>query len=619
MSELPFGWASKAEKLQAFKEASKLSLENVDEFWRREALRLSWAEKFHTVHDGNFIGCQWFLGGKLNVSVNCLDRHIEQGHQNKLAIIYENEQGQVRKLSYGDLHKLTCNIATLLYERGVRENDRVAIYLPMFPEAIASMLACARLGAIHTVVFGGFSKNALADRIYDAKAKAVITAESTIRKGQSIHLRNIVDEAVADSRCNSVSLVLCFGFKGDNNGITIPFTESLSWPNAVIKPQAFSSEHPLFILYTSGTTGKPKGLLHVSGGYLTQVVSTMAWVFDLKDDDIFWCSADVGWITGHSYVAYGPLALNKSIFIYDGAINYPKSSRIYELIDKHSISVLYTAPTAIRMFMQAGEEIRNDFSLSSLRLLGSVGEPINPEVWLWYRRVFGRDTCEIIDSWWQTETGSMMITPMEQISSQKPGSASKPFLGIKAHVVDDQGQDLNTWAQGYLVVKKPWPSMARGIWGDQERFIDTYFNKIAGVYFTGDGAKVDNDGDFFISGRVDDVVNISGHRLGTAEVESALVAHNSVAEAAVVGIPDKLTGHQLVAFVTLMKSFQASDELASELKEHVKMAIGSFARPSTIYFEQSLPKTRSGKIMRRLLRARAAGEEILSDISTLET
>ncbi len=618
MNDLPFSWTSKEEKLHAFEQAYKLSLENVDEFWRREALRLLWAEKFHTVHDGQFIGCQWFLGGKLNVSVNCLDRHIEQGHQDKIAIVYENEQGEVRKLTLGDLHKLTCNIATLLYERGVREHDRVAIYLPMIPEAIASMLACARLGAIHTVVFGGFSKNALADRIYDAKAKAVITAESSIRKGQAILLRNIVDEALTDSRCNSVSSVLCFGFKGKSNNITIPYEPPSSWPDAVKKPCAFSSEHPLFILYTSGTTGKPKGLLHTSGGYLTQVASTMAWVFDLKDDDLFWCSADVGWITGHSYVAYGPLALKKSIFIYDGAINYPKSSRIYELIDKHKISVLYTAPTAIRMFMQAGEELRKSFSLSSLRLLGSVGEPINPEVWLWYRRVFGQNALEIIDSWWQTETGSMMITPMEKISSQKPGSASKPFLGIKAHVVDDKGQDLNTLAQGYLVVKKPWPSMARGIWGDQERFIDTYFNKIAGVYFTGDGAKIDQDGDFFISGRIDDVVNVSGHRLGTAEIESALVAHNSVAEAAVVGIPDELTGHQLVAFVTLMPGWQPTNELAGDLKEHVKIAIGSFARPSTIYFEPSLPKTRSGKIMRRLLRARAAGEEILSDISTLD-
>ncbi len=619
MSVMPFTWSNVQEKLAAFTCAKELATSDNTTFWRREASRLLWDEDFQTVHDGGFADGKWFLGGKLNASVNCLDRHVANEGGAKTAIVFEKEGGSFTTISYQELLDLTCNIATILHNRGIQHGDRVAIYMPMIPEAIASMLACARIGAIHTVVFGGFSKEALADRIFDAKAKAVITSESGERKGHKLPLLTIVEDAIRQQQCASVSTVLCFGLRdGMDCSVLVPYKEQSVWPPAVASPVGFDSEHPLFILYTSGTTGKPKGIFHATGGYLTQVVSTTQWIFDLKDNDLYWCTADVGWITGHSYVAYGPLALGKSIFIYEGALNWPDTSRIYQLIDKHEITVLYTAPTAIRMFMQAGDEVSRKFSLSSLRLLGSVGEPINPECWTWYRRVFGKNQCEIIDSWWQTETGAMMIVPIEHISNQKPGSASKPFLGISINVVDEVGKPTKPDNGGYLIVDKPWPSLARGIWGDQERFFNTYFKKLPHVYFTGDGAKVDGDGDFFISGRIDDVVNVAGHRLGTAEIESALVAHTSVAEAAVVGVPDEITGQKLVAFVILINGFTGSAVLCEQLKDHVKAMIGSFAKPAAIHFEKSLPKTRSGKIMRRLLRAKACGEQITADISTLD-
>lgn len=613
-----FSWANKEEKLAAYKNANELIAKDSDEFWRIQSQMLLWSEPFHTVHNKSFKDGKWFLGGKLNVSENCLDRHVENGFAEKIAIIFENEQGEVRKISYGQLLNMTCHIAALLQKQGIKPTDRVAIYMPMIPEAIASMLACARIGAIHTVIFGGFSKEALADRIYDCQAKAIITAESSQRKGQTLFLKNTVENILTDKRCASVSCVLCFGVKDKKNDLIIPYQEQLHWPDNIKRPLGFDSEHPLFILYTSGTTGKPKGIFHTTGGYLTQTTTTARWVFDLADTDLYWCTADVGWITGHSYVVYGPLALGKSIFMYEGALNWPDSSRIYNLIDKHKITVLYTAPTAIRMFMQAGEQFKKESDLSSLRLLGSVGEPINPEAWLWYRRVFGNNRTAIVDSWWQTETGAMMIVPIEHASNQKPGSASRPFLGIDAQVVNEQGQPVKTNESGFLVIKKPWPSLARGIWGDMERFYETYFNKIPGVYFTGDGAKMDADGDFIISGRIDDVINVAGHRLGTAEIESALVSHSSVAEAAVVGIPDEITFEAPVAFVILKNGINPQEQLVGILKEHVKACIGSFAKPAEIHFKKSLPKTRSGKIMRRLLRAMAKGEKIESDISTLD-
>ncbi|HXW52735.1 MAG TPA: acetate--CoA ligase, partial [Myxococcota bacterium] len=542
-----------------------------------------------------------------------------RGNGNKTAIVFENEEGSARTISYQELLDLTGSIATMLYDRDIRQGDRVAIYLPMIPEAIASMLACARIGAIHTVVFGGFSEEALSDRIFDAQAKAVITAESGQRKGHALRLRKTVEQALRQEKCASVTTVLCFGLAAEKAGSKIiPYERQTLWPEEVTKPLAFDAEHPLFILYTSGTTGKPKGLFHATGGYLAQVVATTQWVFDLRDEDLFWCTADVGWITGHSYLAYGPLALGKSVFVYEGALNWPDSRRIYQLIDKHGITVLYTAPTAIRMFMQAGDAHAQEFALSTIRLLGSVGEPINPEAWQWYRRVFGKNRCEVVDSWWQTETGAMMIVPIEHISAQKPGSASQAFMGISVSVVDDRGEKVKSNSAGYLVIDKPWPSLARGIWGDQERFFDTYFRKFSDVYFTGDGAKIDGDGDFFISGRIDDVVNVAGHRLGTAEVESALVAHVSVAEAAVVGVRDEVTGQKLVAFVVLINGFTASSDLSEQLRDHVKTMIGSFAKPAAVHFATTLPKTRSGKIMRRLLRAKVSGQAVTTDVSTLD-
>jgi len=589
------------------------------DFWSQEAKNLFWAKPFTQVHDGRFAFGHWFKDGMLNASWNCLDRHVHAGQGRKTAIVFESELGAIQKLSYEELLDLTCDIAAILHNQGVGVGDRVAIYMPLIPEAIASMLAVVRLGAIHTVVFGGFAKEALAERISDCQAVAVITAQQSQRKGQILELKKTVDAALLDPRAQSIKTVLCFGEQADSsNSRTVYFSKQTKRPNSVNVPASFEANHPLFILYTSGTTGKPKGIFHATGGYLTHALSTTKRVFELSDNDLFWCTADVGWITGHSYVTYGPLALGASLFIYEGALNFPSPARVYELIARHKITVLYTAPTAIRMFMQAGEHHRVSHDLRHLRLLGSVGEPINPEAWRWYSRVFGDDRCPIIDSWWQTETGGMMITPKPPMMHQKPGSAAKPFYGIEAHIVDENGQACQANQTGFLVIKEPWPGLARGIWGDPDRFLDTYFAKIEGSYFTGDGAKVDADGDFFISGRIDDVVNVSGHRLGTAEVESALVAHESVAEAAVVGIKDRISGQKLAAFVTLRVGFSPSDMLAEQLKDQVKQIIGSFAKPAVVTFVPLLPKTRSGKIMRRLLRALAEGEKITADISTLE-
>ena len=588
------------------------------DFWAKEALELSWGKPYQEVHDGNFAFGRWFSGGMLNASYNCLDRHVKAGFGERLAIKFETEDGLTKNLSYKELLDLTCNISTILYNSGIRSGDRVAIYMPLVPEAIASMLAVTRLGAIHTVVFGGFAKEALAERISDCEAKLVITKDYSQRKGQILELKKTVDAALLDPRTKSVKNILCFGKPTASSSPTIYFNKQESWPQCVQEPENFEANHPLFILYTSGTTGKPKGIFHATGGYLTHALSTTKRIFELNERDLFWCTADVGWITGHSYVTYGPLALGASIFIYEGALNYPSAGRVYELIEQHRISVLYTAPTAIRMFMQAGESFSSTRDLSCLRLLGSVGEPINPEAWRWYSRVFGNDRCPIVDTWWQTETGAMMITPKPPMSKQKPGSAAQAFWGIEAHIVDEQGQNCVPQKSGFLIIKEPWPGLARGIWKDPDRFYETYFAKMPGVYFTGDGAKRDNDGDFFISGRIDDVVNVAGHRLGTAEIESALVAHESVAEAAAVGISDEISGQKLVAFVTLRTGYIASEELGAELKDQVKNIIGSFAKPATINFVASLPKTRSGKIMRRLLRALAAGEKITADISTLE-
>lgn len=618
--DFSFAWQNPDEKLLAFEKASELALKDYQEFWRLEAKRLKWEREFEKVHEGSLDDSKWFVGGRINACVNCLDRHVLGGMKQKTAIIFDNEKGHKQKLTYGELLVITQNIATRLWEMGVRKKDRVAIYMPMTPFAIASMLACARIGAIHTVVFGGFSSQALAERIDSAKAKVIITSKETQRKGHLLRLKALVDQARNLSKSKTVSAVLCFDLAvQDENEIDFSYKEYTDWPSFIISPEGFDAEHTLFILYTSGTTGKPKGIFHSTGGYLVQAASSTRWVFDLSERDVYWCTADIGWITGHSYVVYGPLSLGATIFIYDGALSWPDQSRVYDLIEQNRVSVLYTAPTAIRMWMRAGEKWLNNKDLSSLRLLGSVGEPINPQAWRWYKKFIGNDRCEIIDSWWQTETGAMMITPIEKISHQKPGSASQPFLGIRACVVDENGHKVEAGQAGFLVIENPWPSMARGIWEDRKRYVKTYFKTMPGKYFSGDGAKIDSEGDFFISGRIDDVLNVSGHRLGTAEIESSLVAHEAVAEAAVVGIPDQMTGQSIVAFITLMKDVRAEEnELKEILKRHVKEFIGSFAKPKEIYFTQSLPKTRSGKIMRRLLRAKAGGEETNSDISTLD-
>lgn len=615
MQKSPYLWNNLEEKQHRYQEAINLPF---PEFWAKEAKALHWQKDFSETFRGGFDKNQWFLGGELNASYNCLDRHIVAGAKDRQAIIFEDENQEVKSLSFFELKRLSCQIATHLQARGIKAGDRVAIYMPLRPEAIASMLACARIGAIHTVVFAGFAKEALVERIEDAQAKAIICAPSTLRKGSKINLSKIVGEALKDHKSKSIHTVLSFYEPHINDEREIVFSNKIEIPDNIENPPSFSSDHPLFILYTSGTTGKPKGIFHKTGGYLTQVTSTTKWIFDLRENDLFWCTADVGWITGHSYLCYGPLSLGQTIFLYEGALNFPSSARVYDLIERHKISVLYTAPTAIRMFMAAGESFKQGKNLNSLRLLGSVGEPINPEAWRWYKKVFGDNKLDIVDTWWQTETGAIMLSAIPGIHKAKAGSASKSFIGLQIDIVESNGQRCQTNENGFLVIKQPWPSLAGGIWGDQQRFYDTYFSQLEGCYFAGDGAHKDHEGDFFINGRIDDVVNISGHRLGTAEVESALVAHQSVAEAGVVGVADDITGQRLEAFVMLVKYAIPSDELKNELIEQVKAQIGAFAKPAKIAFVDSLPKTRSGKIMRRLLRSLAEGVAPQTDTSTLE-
>lgn len=622
MHQQAFTWSSEDEKKQAFLEAKALSERNASEYWAKEAMRLHWQKPFTQIFNGEFAKAQWFSDGLLNVSENCLDVHVRNGLKDKKAIIWENEDGHQETYTYGRLLELTKQIAALMLRHGIAPSDRVAIYMPMTPHAVATMLACARIGAIHTVVFAGFSKESLIDRITDAKAKLVITSVCGQRRGQKIPLFATVKNAVEGLSPCSVTSVICFDAAERqtlSNGVdVVPFEESKEIPLRVENPVGFPAEHPLFILYTSGTTGKPKGIFHSSGGYLTAITSTCHWVFDFKPDDIYWCTADVGWITGHSYITYGPLACGATLFLYDGALNYPNTDQVYRLLEKHEITIFYTSPTAIRMFMAQGEDLASRYDLSSIRLLGSVGEPISATAWLWYQQIFGRRVCPVIDTWWQTETGAMMITSIPGISKLKPGSATKPLLGVDAKIVDDHGKEVPLGQSGYLILTKCWPSIARGIWGDQERFFETYLARFPGAYFCGDGAKIDEDGDFLISGRIDDVVNVSGHRLGTAEIESALGSHPDVVESAVVGVPDEITGSKLVAFVIARTGASNDVHAEQDLIKHVAKTIGSFAKPKAIHFVKSLPKTRSGKIMRRLLKAIASGEKVTSDVSTLE-
>ncbi|GAB1688870.1 acetate--CoA ligase [Krasilnikovia sp. M28-CT-15] len=601
-------------------------------FWAQQAQRLSWAEPWTQVLDWSTPPfAKWFTGGKLNVAYNCVDRHVEAGHGDKVAIHWEGEPGDTRTITYADLLTSVSQAANTLTELGVTAGDRVAIYLPMVPEAAVAMLACARIGAMHSVVFGGFSVDALSTRITDADAKVVITADGGYRRGKPSALKPTVDEAVA--RCPGVEHVLVVRRTGQE----VAWGEKDLWWHETVeragtqhKPEAFDAEHPLYILYTSGTTGKPKGILHTTGGYLTQVSYTFHAVFDHKPEtDVFWCTADVGWVTGHSYIVYGPLSNGATQIMYEGTPDTPHKGRFWEIVDKYRATILYTAPTLIRTMMKWGDDIPAKYDLSSLRLLGSVGEPINPEAWMWYRANVGRDRCPIVDTWWQTETGGIMISPLPGVTETKPGSAMTPLPGISADVVDDTATSVPNGGGGFLVLREPWPSMLRTIWGDDQRFIDTYWSRFGAgaghgdewVYFAGDGAKRDSDGALWLLGRVDDVMLVSGHNISTTEVESALVSHPSVAEAAVVGATDPTTGQAIVAFTiprgNVDTEGEAGERLIQDLRNHVAKTLGPIAKPRQIMLVPELPKTRSGKIMRRLLRD-VAERRSLGDVTTLQ-
>jgi len=592
-------------------------------FWAEQARRLDWAQPWTEVLDwSNAPFARWFVDGKLNVAYNCVDRHVESGHGDQVALHFEGEPGDTRSITYAELQREVSKAAHALTELGVTAGDRVAIYMPMIPEAVVAMLACARIGAPHSVVFAGFSAEALRSRIDDAEASVVITSDGQNRRGAPMPLKPAVDEAIEQTP--SVRHVLVVRRTGGE--VTMQEGRDVWWHDIVDRqpdvhdPQAFDSEHPLFILYTSGTTGKPKGILHTSGGYLTQTSFTHWNVFDLKPEtDVYWCTADIGWVTGHSYIVYGPLANRATQVIYEGTPDTPHKGRFWEIVEKHGVTLFYTAPTAIRTFMKWGTEYPQQHDLSSLRLLGTVGEPINPEAWMWYRDVIGDDECPIVDTWWQTETGAIMISPLPGVTATKPGSAMRPLPGIGAAVVDDEGRPVELGHGGYLVLTEPWPSMLRGIWGDNERYVETYWSRWPQYYFAGDGAKIDFDGALWLLGRVDDVMNVSGHRISTTEVESALVSHPTVAEAAVVGAADDVTGQGIVAFVILRGGVEEGadgSEYITTLRNHVAHEIGPIAKPRQIMIVSELPKTRSGKIMRRLLRD-VAENRSLGDVTTL--
>ncbi|HEV2179421.1 MAG TPA: acetate--CoA ligase [Gemmatimonadaceae bacterium] len=595
-------------------------------FWAEMARELEWSKPFSKVLEWNPPWAKWFLGGKLNASVNCLDRHLHGARRNKAALIWEGEPGDTRTYTYWDLHREVCKFGNVLRRLGVKRGDRVAIYLPMIPEAAIAMLACARIGAPHSVVFGGFSAESLRDRINDAQAKVLITADGGYRRGQIVPLKRNADKALEETP--SIEHVVVVqrrpSAQGDESGASMHAKRDHWWHelmrdvDANCAPEEMDAEDVLYILYTSGTTGKPKGIVHTTGGYLTGCVATTKWVFDLKEDDVYWCTADVGWVTGHSYIVYGPLACGATCVMYEGAPDWPAKDRFWELCEKYGVTIFYTAPTAIRAFMKWGEHLPAKHDLSQLRLLGSVGEPINPEAWIWYHVNIGHERCPIVDTWWQTETGAIMITPLPGVTSTKPGSATVPFPGVSADLLDAHGKPIPLGG-GLLALTKPWPSMLRTIWGDPDRYVQTYFSKWPGrpdLYFPGDGAKRDEDGYFWILGRVDDVLNVAGHRIGTMEVESALVSHPAVAESAVVGRQHDLKGQALAAFVTLREGFKSSPQLRDELRDHVAEKIGALAKPDDILFSADLPKTRSGKIMRRLLRDIAEGRA-LGDTTTL--
>ena len=590
-------------------------------FWSNAAESLEWFKKWDQVLDWKPPLAKWFIGGKINVSVNCLDRHVRSWRRNKAAFIWEGEKGEERVLTFGDLFREVNKFSNAMKKLGVVKGDRVTIYMPMIPELPIALLACARIGAPHSVVFGGFSAESLRDRINDADSKLVITADGSYRRGQIVPLKQNVDAAIEGCAC--VEKVVVVKRIGESASINFDEKRDVWWHDVVesapkyCEPEPMDSEDPLFILYTSGTTAKPKGILHTTGGYLLGASLTHKWVFDVKEEDVYWCSADIGWVTGHSYIVYGPLANGTTGILYEGSPDWPDKDRWWGMVEKYEVNIFYTAPTAIRAVMKWGEAYPEKHDLSSLRLLGTVGEPINPEAWMWYHEKIGKGRCPIVDTWWQTETGSIMISPLPGLTSTKPGSATFPLPGIDADVVDEAGKTVPLGGGGYLVIKSPWPSMARTIYGNAERYEETYWKRFGNnVYFAGDGCKRDKDGYFWLLGRVDDVMNISGHRLSTMEVESALVDHQQVAEAAVIGKQDDVKGEAIAAFVTLKEGINGSPEKIDELKKHVAQKIGPIARPESIYFTAELPKTRSGKIMRRLLRDIAEGRA-LGDTTTL--
>jgi len=605
----------------AYKRLYAESVNSPARFWGRQAKDfLTWRKPFSQTLQWKPPHAKWFTGGMLNAAENCLDRHLGTARENKAAIIFEGEPGDVRTLTYKQLHREVCKFANVLESLGLRKGDRAAIYMPMVPEAAVAMLACARLGVVHTVIFGGFSSEAIKDRINDCNAKLVITADGGWRRGKIVELKDSVDRALGSTPSVERVVVL----KRTGNDITMQEGRDLWWHElmdaapAAHKAKPLPSEHPLFILYTSGSTGKPKGVLHTTAGYLLGATMTTHYVFDVKETDIYWCTADIGWITGHSYVVYGPLSAGATVLMYEGAPNQPAPDRFWEIIDRHGVTIFYTAPTAIRAFMRWGDEFVTKHSLASLRLLGSVGEPINPEAWMWYHKMIGKKRCPIVDTWWQTETGAIMVTPLPGVTPTKPGSCTRPFFGVVPKILDENGKEVRRGEGGKLFLTQPWPSMLRTLWGDDSRFKKQYWSEVPGLYFAGDGARFDKDGYLWVVGRIDDVLNVSGHRIGTAEVESALVSHPAVAEAAAVGRPDELKGQALVCFVTLKENQTASDELTEELRAHVAKEIGAIARPDTLRFAAALPKTRSGKIMRRILKEIAAGGDVKGDITTLE-
>jgi len=614
---------SKKAAVKSFADYKKLhadSLKNPEKFWAREASELVWQKKWKKVLNWKSPFVEWFSGGQLNASENCLDRHLAGPRRNKAAIIWEGEPGERRTLTYHQLHREVCIFGNVLKRNGVKKGDRVLIYLPLIPEAVIAMLACARIGAVHTVVFGGFSSDSIKDRIADSGAKIVVTADAGYRRGQCVTLKQNVDHAL-EGNTDVKRVIVAKRTTIDvhiEEGRDVWWHSEAEYVDANCPPVPLDSEHPLFILYTSGSTGKPKGILHTTGGYLTGTAATSKYIFDLKEEDVYWCTADVGWITGHSYLVYGPLANGATCVLYEGAPNWPEPDRFWKIIEELGVTILYTAPTAIRAFMKWGDEWPKKHDLSSLRLLGSVGEPINPEAWMWYHKHIGAERCPIVDTWWQTETGMILISPLPGATPLKPGTATLPFFGVDAAIVDDNGKEVPHGEGGKLVIRKPWPGMLRTIYGDKPRYKKQYWTEVKGAYFTGDGARRDKDGYFWIVGRIDDVLNVAGHRLGTAEVESALVAHASVAEAAVVGRPDEIKGQGVVAFVTLREGYKVSKELSAAIRNHVGKAIGPIAKPDEIRFTEALPKTRSGKIMRRLLKQIAAGVQITGDTTTLE-